>query len=106
LILTLFSQKNYVNALFHDCNDPCNFYADLSKITATAVFLYVITSVPYSESNEPKHFIFQNIFMQMLYFMIFMIDPCNSNADLSKLTATGVFFYVFPSVPYSELNKE
>jgi hypothetical protein len=36
--------------------DPCNSYADLSKITATAVFLYVITSVPYSKSNEPEHF--------------------------------------------------
>jgi hypothetical protein len=35
-----------------------------------------------------------------------MIDPCNSNADLSKITATGVCLYVIPSVPYSELNKE
>jgi hypothetical protein len=41
--------------------DPCNSYADLSKITATAVFLYGITSVPYSESNEPEHF-FTNFF--------------------------------------------
>jgi hypothetical protein len=44
--------------------------------------------------------------MQMVYLMIFMIDPCNSNADLSEITATGVFLYVFFTVPYLELNKE
>jgi hypothetical protein len=77
-----------------------------SKITATAVFLYVITSVPYSESNEPEHFFSKILFMQMLHFIIFMIDPCNSNADLSEISGTGVFLYVFPSVPLSELNKE
>ena len=86
--------------------DSCNSYAVLSKITTTGVFLYVITSVPYSESNEPEHFFFQNILMLMLFFIIFMIDPCNYNADLSKITATGVFLYVISSVPYSELNKE
>jgi hypothetical protein len=37
------------------------FLADLSIIIATAVFLYVITFVPYSESNEPEH-IFSKIF--------------------------------------------
>jgi hypothetical protein len=35
-----------------------------------------------------------------------MIDPCSSNADLLKLTATGALIYVFFYVPYSELNKE
>jgi hypothetical protein len=42
--------------------DPCNSNADLSKIIANAVFLYVITSVPYSESSEPEHFFFQKYF--------------------------------------------
>jgi hypothetical protein len=36
--------------------DPCNSNKDLSKITATGVFLQVISSVPYWESNEPEHF--------------------------------------------------
>jgi hypothetical protein len=40
--------------------DPCNSYAELSIIIATAVFLYVITSVPYSKSNEPEHFFQKN----------------------------------------------
>jgi hypothetical protein len=61
--------------------DPCNSNADLSKITATGVFLYVFSSVPYSESNELEH-LFQNSLMRMLYAMIFMIDPGNSNEDL------------------------
>jgi hypothetical protein len=85
--------------------DPCNSNADLSKITATGVFLYVFPSVPYSESNELEH-LFQNSFMRMFYTMIFITDPCNSNEDLSKLTATCVFLYNVSSVPYSELNKE
>jgi hypothetical protein len=44
--------------------------------------------------------------MQMLCEMILMIDPCNSNADLSKITTTDVFIYAFSLVPYSESNKE
>jgi hypothetical protein len=36
--------------------DPCNSFADLSKITATGVFLNVFVSVPYSKSNELQHF--------------------------------------------------
>jgi hypothetical protein len=36
--------------------DPCNSYADLSKITATAVFFFRNTSVLYFESNEHEHF--------------------------------------------------
>jgi hypothetical protein len=82
--------------------DPCNSIADLSQLTG--VFLYVITSVPYSESNKLEHFFFQNIFMLMLYPMIFMIDPCNSDACLSKVTSTDAFYVFF--VPFSELNKE
>jgi hypothetical protein len=85
--------------------DPCVSNADLSKITVTPVFLYVFSSVPYSESNELEHF-FQNIFMQMLYAMILIIDPCNSYADISEITAAAISFGVFSSVPYSELNKK
>jgi hypothetical protein len=36
--------------------------------------------------------------------MILMIDSCNSYANLSIITATGVFLYVFSSVPYSTLT--
>jgi hypothetical protein len=53
-----------------------------------------------------EHFFFQNIIMQDLYPMILIIDHCNSNACLSKITATGVFPYVPSSVPYSVLNKK
>jgi hypothetical protein len=42
----------------------------------------------------------------MPYAMILMIDPCHSNAGLSKITATDVFRYVFSFVPYSALNNE
>jgi hypothetical protein len=42
--------------------DPCNSNADLSIIIATAVFLYVITSVHYSESNEREHCFFPKYF--------------------------------------------
>jgi hypothetical protein len=35
-----------------------------------------------------------------------MIYPCNSYADLSKKTATGVFLYVFSSVSYLGSKKE
>jgi hypothetical protein len=87
--------------------DPCNSNADLSKITATGVFLFIFTSVPYSKSNEFEHFFFQNIFLiRMLYAMVLMIGPCILNEGLSKITATDVFRYVFSSVPYSELNNK
>jgi hypothetical protein len=42
--------------------------------------------------------------MQMLYAMVLMIDPCNSKAGLSKISAADVFLYVFSFVPYLELN--
>jgi hypothetical protein len=44
--------------------------------------------------------------MQLLYAMILMIDPCNSYADISEITATAVSIGVSSSVPKSELNKE
>jgi hypothetical protein len=51
--------------------DPCNYYADISEIAATAVSFCVSSSVPYSIFKG--FFIpyttltyFQNIFMQML----------------------------------------
>jgi hypothetical protein len=43
--------------------------------------------------------------MQMVYLMILMIDPCNSNADLSIITAADVCLYAFSSVSYSETNE-
>jgi hypothetical protein len=42
--------------------------------------------------------------MQMLYAMIFMIDICNSYADLIEIIATAVFLCVYSSVPYLELS--
>jgi hypothetical protein len=44
--------------------------------------------------------------MRMVYAMILMIDPCNCNADLLKITAAGVFIYACSAVPYTESNKE
>jgi hypothetical protein len=44
--------------------------------------------------------------MQMLYAMILIIDPCNSYADISEITATVFSIGVSSFVPYSELNKE
>jgi hypothetical protein len=38
----------------------------------------------------------------MLYAMILMIDPCNSNAGSSKITATDFFLKVFSFVIYIE----
>jgi hypothetical protein len=32
--------------------DPCNFYADISEITANAVSFGKFSSVPYSELNK------------------------------------------------------
>jgi hypothetical protein len=97
--------------------DPCNSNADLSKkkITATSVFQYVFSSVCYSESNKEYrtgslflirrwHF-YLNIVMQMLWEMIIMIYPFNSNAYLSNITETGVFLYVFSAISYSESNE-
>jgi hypothetical protein len=50
--------------------------------------------------------IFSRYFMQMLYLIILMIDPCNSYADISKITTNAVSIGVSSSVPYSELNNE
>jgi hypothetical protein len=95
--------------------DHNNSYADISEITATAVSIGVFSSGPYSLLNKEqvpyslfdlRTTYFQNIFMQLLYAMILMIDPCNSYADISEIIATAVSFGKFSSVPYSELNKE
>jgi hypothetical protein len=95
--------------------DPCNSNADFSKVAD--VFLYVLSFVPYSELNKklvpyPGSLslfdcnIFSKHFMLMLYLMIFMIDPNNSYADISEITATAVSVGVYSSVLYLLLNKE
>jgi hypothetical protein len=86
------------------------FLCDLSKITATGVFIYVFSSVSYLELNKELVPYWTLTFfkkkMQILYAIILMIDPCNSYAGISEITGTAVSFGLFSSVPYSELNKE
>jgi hypothetical protein len=85
--------------------DPCNSNADLSKVTALDAFLYVFPFVPYSELNKeqaPYSLFDFNIFSKYFYaaalFNDFIIDPNNSYADISEITASAVSFGKFSSV--------
>jgi hypothetical protein len=69
--------------------DPCNYYTDISEITATAVSIGVSSSVPFSELNKLIPYstltYFQNLFMQMIYAMILRNGIIFSLFDLNSV---------------------